>query len=147
MVQISSCPHCAGLGRVAGEPCGTCHGDGKLAKVAKIEIAVPKGIDDGQYLRVGGEGEAGERGGQAGDLYVVVHVAQHPVFERHGKDLFCKTIIDLATAILGGEVQVPTMAGKASLKIPAGTQSHTVFRLKGQGMPGLDSSKRGDQLV
>jgi molecular chaperone DnaJ len=147
MVQISTCPQCAGSGRISGEPCETCHGEGTLRKVAKIEITVPRGIDDGQYLRVGGEGEAGERGGQPGDLYVVVHVAPHPVFERHGKDLFCKTTIDLATAVLGGEVQVPTMTGKAALKIPAGTQSHTVFRLKGQGMPGLNSDRRGDQHV
>ncbi|HVN66343.1 MAG TPA: molecular chaperone DnaJ [Methanomicrobiales archaeon] len=147
MVQVSTCPQCGGSGQVAGEPCATCNGGGRLAKVAKIEVTVPRGIDDGQYLRVGGEGEAGERGGPPGDLYVVVHVAPHPVFERHGKDLFCKTTIDLATAVLGGEVQVPTMTGKASLKIPAGTQSHTVFRLKGQGMPGLNSIRRGDQLV
>jgi molecular chaperone DnaJ len=147
MVQISTCPQCGGSGRIAGEPCETCHGEGSVRKVARIEITVPRGIDDGQYLRVAGEGEAGARGGPPGDLYVVVHVTPHPVFERHGKDLFCKTTIDLATAVLGGEVQVPTMTGKASLRIPAGTQSHTVFRLRGQGMPGLNSDRRGDQLV
>jgi len=147
MVQISTCPQCGGSGSIAGEQCETCHGDGAVRKVAKIEVAIPRGIDEGQYLRVAGEGEAGERGGEAGDLYVVVHVAPHPIFERHGKDLYCKTIIDLATAVLGGEVQVPTMTGNAGLKIPAGTQSHTVFRLKGQGMPGLNSDRRGDQLV
>ncbi|MDD1661194.1 MAG: molecular chaperone DnaJ [Methanomicrobiales archaeon] len=147
MVQISPCPQCSGSGRIAGEPCETCHGEGRTGKVAKIEMTVPRGIDDGQYLRVGGEGEAGERGGQPGDLYVVVHVAPHPVFERHGRDLYCKTIIDLTTAVLGGEVHVPTMTGEGTLKIPAGTQSHTVFRLKGQGMPGLNSDRRGDQFV
>ncbi|HVP24958.1 MAG TPA: molecular chaperone DnaJ [Methanomicrobiales archaeon] len=147
MVQISTCPQCGGSGRIAGEPCDTCHGEGKTRKVAKIEVAIPRGIDDGQYLRVAGEGEAGELGGPPGDLYVVVHVSPHPIFERHGKDLFCKTTIDVATAVLGGEVQVPTMTGKATLKIPSGTQSHTVFRLKGQGMPGLNSDRRGDQFV
>jgi len=147
MVQISTCPQCSGSGRIAGEPCETCHGDGSVRKVAKIEVAVPRGIDDGQYLRVAGKGEAGDRGGGPGDLYVVVHVAPHPIFERHGKDLFCKTTVDLVTAVLGGEVHVPTMTGEASLKIPAGTQSHTVFRLKGQGMPGLNSDRRGDQFV
>ncbi|HXW98145.1 MAG TPA: molecular chaperone DnaJ [Methanomicrobiales archaeon] len=147
MVQISTCPQCGGSGNIAGETCETCHGGGNVRRVAKIEISVPKGIDDGQLIRAAGEGEAGERGGPPGDLYVVVHVSQHPIFERHGKDLYCKTTIDLATAILGGEVQVPTMTGNAGLKIPAGTQSHTVFRLRGQGMPGLDSSRRGDQLV
>ena len=147
MVQISTCPQCGGSGRIADEPCETCHGEGNVRKIAKIEVNIPRGIDEGQYLRVAGEGEAGERGGSPGDLYVVVHVAQHPIFERHGKDLYCKTTIDLATAVLGGEVQVPTMTGKGTLKIPAGTQSHTVFRLKGQGMPGLNSDRRGDQLV
>jgi molecular chaperone DnaJ len=147
MVQISTCPQCSGSGRIAGEPCETCRGGGSVRKVAKIEVTVPRGIDDGQYLRVAGEGEAGERGGPPGDLYVVVHVPQHPIFERHGKDLYCKTTIDLSTAILGGEVQVPTMTGNATLRIPAGTQSHTVFRLRGQGMPGLNSNRRGDQLV
>jgi molecular chaperone DnaJ len=147
MVQISTCPQCGGSGQIAGEPCETCHGERAVRRVARIEVSVPRGIDDGQYLRVAGEGEAGERGGPPGDLYVVVHVAPHPIFERHGKDLYCKTTIDLSTAILGGEVQVPTMTGNAALKIPAGTQSHTVFRLRGQGMPGLNSSRRGDQLV
>jgi molecular chaperone DnaJ len=147
MVQISTCPQCSGSGRIAGETCETCHGEGSVRKVARIEVTIPRGIDDGQYLRVAGEGEAGERGGPPGDLYVVVRVAPHPVFERHGRDLFCKTTIDLATAVLGGEVQVPTMTGNATLKIPAGTQSHTVFRLRGQGMPGLNSDRRGDQLV
>jgi len=147
MVQISTCPQCGGTGRIAGETCETCRGEGRVRKVAKIEVAVPKGIDDGQYLRVAGEGEAGERGGPPGDLYVVAHVAPHPIFERHGRDLYCRTTIDLATAVLGGEVQVPTMTGKATLKIPAGTQSHSVFRLRGQGMPGLNSDRRGDQLV
>jgi len=147
MVQISTCPQCGGSGRIAEETCETCRGEGSVRKVSKIEVNIPRGIDEGQYLRVAGEGEAGERGGPAGDLYVVVHVAPHPIFERHGKDLYCKTTIDLATAVLGGEVQVPTMTGKGTLKIPAGTQSHTVFRLRGQGMPGLNSDRRGDQLV
>ena len=147
MVQISTCPQCGGAGKITTEPCETCQGRGKLRKVAKIEVTIPRGIDEGQYLRVSGEGEAGERGGPPGDLYVVVHVAPHPIFERHGRNLYCKTTIDFATAILGGEVQVPTISGTAGLKIPAGTQTHTVFRLKGQGMPGLNSDRRGDQLV
>ena len=147
MVQISTCPQCGGAGKITTEPCATCQGQGKLRKVSKIEVTIPRGIDEGQYLRVGGEGEAGERGGPPGDLYVVVHVAPHPIFERHGRNLYCKTTIDFTTAILGGEVQVPTMTGTAGLNIPAGTQTHAVFRLKGQGMPGLNSDRRGDQLV
>ena len=112
-----------------------------------VEVKVPAGVDDGQYLRLAGQGEASENGGQTGDLYVVISIREHPVFERHENDLFCKTVISIPTAVLGGSVEVPTITGKAKMQIPPGTQSHTVFRLKGQGMPKLHGRGRGDQFV
>ena len=141
MINITTCRRCGGSGKVAAKDCDECKGAGKSSKIKKIEVKVPKGIENSQYLRMAGGGEEG------GDLYVAVSIKEHKMFERHEADLFCKTTIDLATAILGGEVEVPTISGSAKLKIPAGTQSHTVFRLKGQGIPHINSSKRGDQLV
>jgi len=110
-------------------------------------VKIPAGVDDGQYLRLSGQGESGSNGGPPGDLYVVVKIKEHPIFERHENDLFCKTTIGLVTAITGGDIEVPTITGKARLRIPPGTQSHTIFRLKGQGMPELHGRRRGDQLV
>jgi molecular chaperone DnaJ len=147
MVNITTCPKCGGQGKIIKKACDTCHGRGRIRKVRTIEVSIPKGVDDGQYLRVAGEGEPGEEGGPSGDLYVVVHIRENDIFDRHGADLVFKTVIDIATAIFGGEITVPTLTGKASLKIPPGTQSATVFRLNGQGMPFLESSRRGDQLV
>ncbi|MBI4173708.1 MAG: molecular chaperone DnaJ [Candidatus Aenigmarchaeota archaeon] len=145
--QVMPCGKCHGLGKVAEKPCHDCQGDGRVRRRKRLEVRVPKGIDDQQYLRVAGEGDSGERGGQAGDLFVLVRVKEHHIFERHNSDLFCKTSIDLATAMLGGEIEIPTISGTAKLKIPKGTQSHSVFRLRGQGMPHVHSDKRGDQLV
>lgn len=147
MVNITTCRTCGGSGKIIERPCQECRGRGSVEKVQKIEITIPKGVNDGQYLRIAGGGEPGIRGGPPGDLYVVVHLKPHAIFERHDADLFCKTTIDLATAILGGEVDVPTISGRVKLTIPPGTQSHTVFRLRGQGMPLMNSSKKGDQLV
>ncbi|MDI6719313.1 MAG: molecular chaperone DnaJ [Methanomicrobiales archaeon] len=147
MVNIATCSRCGGRGKIIEKPCRTCGGTGRIQKTKKIRITIPSGVDDGQYLRIAGEGEPGERGGVPGDLYVVVHVQEHEIFERHGADLFCKTVLPLSTAIFGGEIEVPTITGKATLKIPPGTQSHTVFRLNGQGMPHIDSKERGDELV
>ncbi len=147
IVNVVPCSKCEGSGQIVTKHCKSCRGEGRIKKVKKIEVKIPKGIDNGQYLRVAGEGNAGENGGSVGDLYVVVHIEEHELFDRNGSDLFCKTIIDLSTAIFGGEIEVLTINGKAKLKVPSGTQSHTVFRLKGQGMPHLHSGKRGDQLV
>jgi molecular chaperone DnaJ len=147
VVSIGPCGKCGGRGKITTKHCETCNGEGKLRKVKKIEVSVPKGIKNGQYLRVAGEGGLGENGGPPGDLFVVVNVKNHEIFDRHENDLFCKTSIDIGTAILGGEIEVPTITGKARLRIPRGTQSHTVFRLKGQGMPYINSNKFGDQLV
>lgn len=147
MVSISTCRKCRGRGNIITKECETCDGNGRILKTKKIEVTIPKGIDLGQHLRIAGEGEEGENGGGTGDLYVVIHIKEHEIFERQGVNLFCKTTIDLGTAIMGGTIELPTITGKAKLRIPEGTQSHTIFKLKGQGMPYLRSTKRGDQLV
>ena len=146
-VSIMPCDRCGGTGKVIEDPCGECGGTGRVRRTRKVELSIPAGVDDGQFLRLQGQGEAGRNGGPPGDLYIIIRVKEHPVFERHGTEVFCKTVIGLPTAILGGEVQIPTLTGKARLKIPPGTQSHTVFRLKGQGLPELHGRGRGDQLV
>jgi molecular chaperone DnaJ len=110
----------------------------------RIEVSIPAGVEDGQFLRIAGEGEPGRDYGPPGDLYAVVRIKKHPVFERQGADLFSTTVIERATALLGGEITVPTINGSATLKIPRGLQSNTLFRLKKEGMPYLNSGKRGD---
>ncbi|MDH7594032.1 MAG: molecular chaperone DnaJ [Methanomicrobiales archaeon] len=147
MVSIRTCSTCGGRGRIIEKPCPGCRGSGRVERLRKIEIRIPPGVNDGQYLRIAGEGEPGLYGGPPGDLYVVVHVKPHAIFERKGADLHCSMTVDLASAILGTEIEVPTLTGKATLKIPPGTQSHTVFRLKGQGLPHLNQRGRGDLLV
>ncbi|MEM7816061.1 MAG: molecular chaperone DnaJ [Candidatus Aenigmatarchaeota archaeon] len=146
-ISISPCDRCEGEGTIIEVPCKNCNGTGKERKTRKVRVKIPAGVDDGQYLRLAGQGQPGYKGGPSGDLYIEIRVKEHPVFERHGNDIFCKTTIDIGTAILGGEITIPTLTGTARLKIPPGTQSHTVFRLKGQGMPHIKSGKRGDQLV
>ncbi|MEN6610642.1 MAG: molecular chaperone DnaJ [Methanoregulaceae archaeon] len=147
MTNIAPCPDCGGSGRLVGKHCTTCHGRGILQKTRKIEVTIPRGIDDGQLLKIAGEGEPGENQGPPGDLYAVVHVKKHDVFERRGADLQTTAVVGLPTALLGGEISVPTLTGSALLKIPRGTQSHTLFRLRKQGMPFLNSDSRGDLLV
>ncbi len=146
-INIAPCDRCRGKGTIVRDPCKTCGGSGRVKRKKKVKIKIPAGVDDGQYLRLEGQGEAGSRGGPPGDLYVVISIREHSVFERHGRDLFCRTSVTLPIAVLGGEIEVPTMKGKAKIKIPSGTQSHTVFRLRSQGMPGLHEKERGDQLV
>jgi molecular chaperone DnaJ len=147
MTNITVCPDCGGSGKIIERPCATCHGSGTLQKTRKIDITIPRGVEDGQFLRIAGEGEPGENRGPPGDLYAVVHVKKHERFERQGADLNTTAVVGLATALLGGEITVPTITGNALLKIPRGTQSHTLFRLRGQGMPSLNSENRGDLLV
>lgn len=146
-LNIGPCDKCRGTGTIIESLCSNCKGAGREKKTRNVEVKIPAGVDDGQYLRLSGQGEAGANGGQEGDLYVVIRVKEHDLFERHETDFFCKTSIGLKTAISGGSVKVPTISGNATLKIPAGTQSHTVFRLNGMGMPEVHKKKRGDQLV
>ena len=141
------CPTCHGNGTRIEKPCHECRGDGRINKTAKLNVRIPPGVDTGSKLRSVGNGEAGVNGGPAGDLYIVIHVKDHEIFERQGDDLFCEIPVKFTLAALGGTIEVPTLSGKASLKIPTGTQSGTTFRLKGRGMPGLRSGQPGDQLV
>jgi molecular chaperone DnaJ len=142
-----TCPSCNGAGQRVEKPCGKCAGAGRVNATAKIKVRIPAGVDTGSKLRSAGNGEAGGPGAQAGDLYIVIHVADHELFERQGDDLFCEIPIKFTLASLGGTIEVPTLSGKASLKIPPGTQSGTTFRLKGKGMPSLRGGYYGDQLV
>ncbi|HVZ65241.1 MAG TPA: molecular chaperone DnaJ [Lacunisphaera sp.] len=141
------CPTCHGSGSRVEKACVKCHGEGRVNETAKINVKIPAGVDTGNKLRSSGNGEAGVMGGEAGDLYIVVHVRDHEIFERQGDDLFCEIPIKFTLAALGGTIEVPTLQGKAALKIPAGTQSNTTFRLKGRGMPHLRGSATGDQLI
>jgi molecular chaperone DnaJ len=147
VMNIAQCPECGGAGNIIEKPCVTCQGRGSIQKTRRIEVSIPRGVKDKQFLRIAGEGEPGENQGPSGDLYAVVHVKKDNLFERQGADLYSSTTIGVKTAILGGEIPVRTITGTASLKIPRGTQSHTLFRLREQGMPFLNSEKRGDLLV
>ncbi len=141
------CPACHGTGSRMDQPCRECRGEGRVNRTTKLNVRIPPGVDTGSKLRSAGNGEAGVQGGRAGDLYLVIHVRDHEIFERQGDDLFCEIPIKFTLASLGGTIDVPTLSGKASLKIPAGTQSGTTFRLRDRGMPGLRSGRHGDQLV
>jgi molecular chaperone DnaJ len=142
-----TCPKCRGAGQVIEKPCHTCRGEGRVEKNSKIKIKIPAGVEDGTRLRSSGQGEGGVRGGAAGDLYVVLHVEPHELFQREGTDLFCNVPISFARAALGGEIKVPTLEGSAILKIPAGTPSNKVFRLRGKGMPEVHGRGVGDLHV
>ncbi|MEB3702050.1 Chaperone protein DnaJ [Candidatus Bealeia paramacronuclearis] len=143
-----TCPTCHGIGQMIKNPCQKCRGAGRVQKEKTLSINVPAGIENGSRIRLAGEGEAGVRGGPAGDLYVFLNVKPHPFFEREASNLFCKVPISMTTAALGGNVDVPTMDGqKARVKIPQGTQSGKQFRLKGKGMPILRSSVFGDLYI
>jgi len=142
-----TCPTCGGAGSKVEKACTACRGEGRVAKTTKLNVRIPPGVDTGSRLRSVGNGEAGASGGQAGDLYIVLAVKEHEIFERQGDDLFCEIPIKFTLATLGGTIEVPTLSGKASLKIPVGTQSGTTFRLKSKGMPSLRGSSHGDQLV
>lgn len=141
------CPRCHGAGEMFDHPCKVCRGDGRAEITTRIKLKIPAGIEDGSRLRSGGNGEAGLRGAASGDLYVVVHIREHAVFARDGDDLFCEMPVSFVIAALGGEINVPTLEGKASIKVPAGTQNGTVFKLRGKGMPHLRGSGQGQLLV
>jgi molecular chaperone DnaJ len=139
-----SCPTCKGAGKVITNPCKHCHGRGRVAKTKKLSVRVPEGVDDGDRIRLSGEGEAGRNGGPPGDLYVEIRVKPHKIFHRDGADLSCEVPISFATAALGGEVELPTLNGHVSLKIPAGTQSGKNFRLRGKGVITVRDRRQGD---
>ncbi|WP_335869309.1 molecular chaperone DnaJ [Bacillus sp. 2205SS5-2] len=147
IVNRRVCNHCDGTGQTIKHKCSTCGGKGKVRKRRKISVKVPAGIDDGQQLRVTGQGEPGVNGGPAGDLYVVFHVRTHDFFERDGDDIYCEMPLHFSQATLGDEIQVPTLHGKVKLKVPAGTQTGTRFRLKGKGVPNVRGYGQGDQHV
>ncbi len=147
MVNRRVCPSCNGQGKIIKEKCSNCHGSGKTKKQRKISVKIPAGVDEGAQLRVTGEGEPGLRGGPPGDLYVVIRVKSHDFFEREGDDIYCEVPLTFAQAALGDEIEIPTLTEKVKLKIPAGTQTNTYFRLKGKGVPRLRGYGQGDQHV
>ena len=147
IVQSHTCDRCRGTGKIIDKPCPTCRGTGQTRRTRSIKVKVPPGVDSGSRLRVVGEGEAGTRGGPRGDLYVYIHVKPDKVFKREGDDLICEMPISFVQAALGDELEVPTLEGSAKLKIPEGTQSGTIFRMKGNGVPNVSGYGRGDQHV
>ncbi len=142
-----TCPSCAGAGQRVDKVCTACRGEGRVPQTTKLTVKIPPGVDTGSRLRSSGNGEAGLAGGSAGDLYIVLTVKDHELFERQGDDLYCEVPVKFTLAALGGSIEVPTLFGKASLKIPAATQSGTTFRLREKGMPSLRGGRQGDQLV
>lgn len=142
-----TCSTCGGAGKVIREPCSVCRGTGRSQKEKVLELRIPPGVENGSRLRVAGEGEAGFNGGPAGDLYVVVNVNEHPTFKRQGDNIFCDVPVTFPQAALGAEIRVPTLEGSQKIRIPAGTQTGSVFRLRGKGVVGLNGMGRGDQLV
>lgn len=141
-----TCPKCHGSGKMITSPCSSCHGAGRIKQHKTLNVKIPIGVDDGDRIRLSGEGEAGINGGPAGDLYVVIQLSSHPVFQREGNDLHCEIPISFATAALGGEIEVPTLEGHAKIKISAETQTGKIFRLRGKGIKGVRSHSAGDLL-
>ena len=139
-----TCPKCRGAGTLIRNPCDGCFGQGRVRRTRKLSVKIPAGVDTGDRIRLAGEGEAGRNGGPPGDLYVEVHVREHPIFERDGEHLSCEVPISFATAALGGTVEVPTLDGNVALKVPAETQSGRVFRLRDKGVKPVRGSSRGD---
>jgi molecular chaperone DnaJ len=142
-----TCPACQGAGTVIGDPCLKCRGEGRVIQQKTIDAKIPAGVEDGTRIRFSGVGEAGLHGGPAGDLYVVLHVKEHPFFERQANDLYCVVPISFTQAAMGAEIQVPTLEGEHALKIPEGTQSGTVLKLRGKGVPVLNGHGKGDLFV
>ncbi len=141
-----TCPKCQGTGRFIAEPCATCHGAGRVKQHKTLSVKIPPGIDEGDRIRLSGEGEHGVNGGPPGDLYVQIHLKAHAVFQRDHDDLHCEMPVGFAAAALGGEIEIPTLEGVARLKIPAETQTGKVFRLRGKGIKGVRSISHGDLL-
>ena len=146
-IQQATCPDCRGAGQNIADPCGDCGGNGRKQAPERVSIRIPAGVDDGTRLRSTGKSDAGMRGGPAGDLYVFLHLRDHDVFQRDGDDLYCEVPLPFSTAALGGELEVPTLTGSATMKVPAGTQGGTTFRLRDRGMPALNGRGKGDLHV
>ena len=142
-----TCGHCRGAGRVITKPCQVCQGRGQTSRERKLTVKIPAGIDTGQRLRISGEGEFGGQGASPGDLYVVVHVNEHPFFIREGDNLYCEVPVDYPTMVLGGTIEVPTLNGDAKITIPRATKSGTRFRLRGKGMPEVNGGRPGDLFL
>lgn len=140
------CPKCNGSGQKIKQPCNTCHGQGVVRKQKTLSIKIPAGVDTGNRIRLSGEGEAGLHGGPSGDLYVEVHIKPHTIFQREGNDLYCEVPIDFTTAALGGSIEVPTLSGKLKIKVPTGTQTGKLFRLRGKGISAIRHGGVGDLL-
>lgn len=141
-----TCPRCHGSGKIITDPCGKCHGQGRVQEQKTLSVKVPAGVDDGDRIRLSGEGEAGLHGGPTGDLYVQIHVRQHPIFTRDENNLACEMPISFVTAALGGELDVPTLGGRVKLNIPAETQSGKLFRLRGKGVKSVRGGDVGDLI-
>ncbi|MER2528101.1 MAG: molecular chaperone DnaJ [Candidatus Competibacter denitrificans] len=141
-----TCPRCQGRGTIIPEPCETCRGSGRVEEEKTLSVKVPAGVDNGDRIRLSGEGEHGEQGGPPGDLYVQIQVKQHPIFSREDNDLYCEVPISFATAALGGDLEVPTLDGRVSLKIPSETQTGKVFRVRGKGVKPVRGGPTGDLL-
>jgi len=146
-VSITTCSRCHGEGKIIERPCSECNGTGKIRRMRRISVKIPSGVDTGSRLRIVNEGDSGVRGGPPGDLYVVIHVLPHEFFRREGDDIYCEIPITFSQAVLGTEIEAPTLRSKARIKIPTGTQTGTIFRLRGEGIPRLHGSGRGDQNV
>ncbi len=144
---MRTCPTCSGRGQTIKNPCKKCRGAGRIEKEKTLEVKIPAGVETGSRLRINGEGEGGAQGGGAGDLFVVIHVKEHEIFERQGANLYSAAPVTFAQAALGAEIKVKTLDGEEDLKIPAGTQTGTVFRVKSKGMPALGGRGRGDMFV
>jgi len=142
-----ACPRCRGTGKLPSTPCGSCKGDGTVLKTERISVKIPPGVENGSNIRVQGKGQSGRGGGPPGDLYIVTRVRPHPYFERKGDNLYCEVPISVTEAALGAKIDVPTVDGKASMRIPPETSSGKIFRLRGMGVPHLKGSGRGDQFV
>jgi molecular chaperone DnaJ len=141
-----TCPRCQGAGQTISDPCATCNGTGRMRQHKTLSVKIPAGVDDGDRIRLAGEGEAGEHGAPPGDLYVVIRVKEHPIFKRDGNDLYCEVPIDIVTAALGGEREIPTLDGRVNLKIPSETQTGRMFRMRGKGVRSVRGGQVGDLL-
>ncbi|MGM0602128.1 MAG: molecular chaperone DnaJ [Bacillota bacterium] len=145
--QAKVCPRCGGEGKIISEPCSKCGGSGKVRKHRKLTVNIPAGVDTGTRLRMSGEGQAGEKGAPAGDLYILIEVDKHKIFDRKGDDVYCEVPISFVQATLGDKIKVPTLDGKVQFEIPEGTQPGTTFRLKNKGIAHLNGHGRGDQYI